>query len=259
MSHDILEYESLGNVARLTLNRPKAMNALNAELVRALDAALDRIEVDGTIRVVIVTGSGNSFCAGADLKDALAPAKPGEADFLMLAGSMMNRFRTIPKPVIAALNGVTMAGGLELAMSADIIVASDAAKIADAHANFGVFPGAGGAAVLPRLVPLQSALHLLFTGKSVSAQRMYDLGLVNELYPADQLAEMALELANAIAAKSPAALRRMKLVARQAADLSQDEALALEQAQFREHLLSEDLQEGLQAFAEKRAPNFTGR
>jgi enoyl-CoA hydratase/carnithine racemase len=259
MPLEILEYETFGPVARLTLHRPKAMNALNAELVRALDAALDRIETDDAIRVVIVTGSENAFCAGADLKDALAPAKRGEADFLTLAGSMMNRFRTIPKPVIAALNGVTMAGGLELAMSADIVVASNTAKIADAHANFGVFPGAGGASVLPRLVPLQSALHLLFTGKSVSAQRMYDLGLVNELYPADQLAEMALKLANAIAAKSPAVLRRMKLVARQVRNLSQDEALALEQAQFREHLLSEDLQEGLQAFAEKRAPNFTGR
>jgi enoyl-CoA hydratase/carnithine racemase len=259
MTLDILESEMLGPVARLTLNRPKAMNALNAELVQALDTALDRIEADEGVRVVIITGSGNAFCAGADLKDALAPAKPGEADFLTLAGSMMNRFRTIPKPVIAALNGVTMAGGLELAMSADIIVASVAAKIADAHANFGVFPGAGGASVLPRLVPLQSALHLLFTGKSASAQRMYDLGLVNELYPADQMADMALALANSIAVKSPATLRRMKMVARRVADLSQEEALELEQDQFREHMLSDDLKEGLQAFAEKRAPRFTGR
>lgn len=236
------------------------MNALNNDLVEALDSALMQIGIDPEVRVVVITGTGQAFCAGADLKDALASeTPPGEPDFLTRAGSMMERLRNLSKPVIAALNGTTMAGGLELAMCADIIIAADTAQIADAHANYGVFPGAGGAAVLPRLVPLSSALYLLFTGKSLTAQRLYELGLVCEVHPVDTLAAAALELANHIAAKSPATLRRMKAVARASADKSRTDALLHEQVMLREHLHSADIQEGLRAFAEKRTPRFSGR
>jgi enoyl-CoA hydratase/carnithine racemase len=264
MSDAALLFEAVGPIAYLTLNRPKAMNSMNTAMLSALDGYLDDIEQCDDLRVVVLTGNGPAFCAGADLKEALAGvmgATPpaGEADFLDRAGKVLNRLRNLEKPVIAALNGVTMAGGLELAMCADIIVAAESATMGDAHANFGVYPGAGGAAVLPRLIPLNMALYLLFTGKTLSATQMFNCGMVNEVHADDQLAGAVKKLAENIAAKSPIALSRMKAVARTAADKTQADALLHEQVMLRQHLRSADLQEGLRAFSEKRAPQFTGR
>lgn len=260
MSEEVVIQEYLGPVARLVLNRQSAMNALNLAMVDALESAMAEVAANDASRVLLLTGAGPAFCAGADLKEALQ-TKPaiGEPDFLERAGAMMNRLRSFSKPVIVALNGVTMAGGLELAMCADIILAAEEAKIADAHANFGVYPGAGGAAILPRMVPLQTAMYMLLSGKSLTARRLHDLGLIAELHPAEALGEAALALAQSIAGKSPAALRRMKLVARSSADKSSADALLHEQVMLRQHLMSEDMREGLRAFAEKRAPRFTGR
>ena len=261
MTDNVLLFETLGPVARLTLNRPKAMNSMNIAMLAELDARLIEIATNEALRVVIVTGAGPAFCAGADLKEVLAGQKsgPGEADFLDRANIVFGRLRNLPKPVIAALNGVTMAGGLELAMCADLVVAAASATIADAHANFGVYPGAGGAAILPRLIPLNMAMYLLFTGKSLSAADMQACGLVCEVHPDEGLAEGALALANHIARKSPAALRRMKEVARASADKTRDDALLHEQVMLRQHMRSHDFHEGLQAFAEKRSPQFQGR
>jgi enoyl-CoA hydratase/carnithine racemase len=261
MTESVLSFEAIGSVARLTLNRPKAMNSLNLAMLTALDSALTEVSNNDELRVLLITGAGPAFCAGADLKEVLTGQSlaAGEADFLDRANVVYSRLRNFAKPVIAALNGVTMAGGLELAMCADLIVAAESATIADAHANFGVYPGAGGAAVLPRLIPLNMAMYLLFTGKSLSAAEMKACGLVCEVHPDAELGEAALKLAEHIARKSPSALRRMKAVARSSADKSRDDALLHEQVMLREHLRSFDLQEGLQAFAEKRAPQFHGR
>ena len=261
MQNDPLTLELLGPVARMTLNRPKAMNALNLATLAAFERLLPDLATRDETRVLVITGSGAAFCAGADLKevtDGLRNA-PGEQDFLDRARTLFERLAAFPKPVIAALNGVTMAGGLELAMCADLIVAAETAKIGDAHANFGVYPGAGGAAVLPRLVPLNTALYLLFTGKTLSAREMHALGLVCEVHPAETLADATLALAQQIATKSPVALRRMKEVARASADKTRADALLHEQVMLRAHLRSHDFQEGLRAFAEKRAPSFIGR
>ena len=167
--------------------------------------------------------------------------------------------RDFPKPVIAALNGITMAGGLETAMCADLVVAAESARIGDAHANFGVYPGAGGAAVLPRIVPHNVAKYLLFTGRTLSAQEMKNYGFVNEVVADGELQEAAQALALHIAEKSPIALRRMKSVANAAADKTRDDALRHEMYEFRKHQRSWDMQEGLAAFAEKRKPRFQGR
>lgn len=258
---DVLLFETLGPVARLTLNRPQAMNAMNLALLGELQQRLHEVAGNPELRVLIVTGNGPAFCAGADLKEVLAGVRlpAGEADFLDRANDCLNLLRNFAKPVIAALNGVTMAGGLELAMCADILVAAQSATIGDAHANFGVYPGAGGAAVLPRLIPLQMAMYLLLTGKSLSASEMKNLGLVAEVHADEELAEAALKLAQQIARNSPIALQRMKEVARASADKSRDDALQHEQVMLRRHLRTFDFQEGLQAFAEKRGPQFQGR
>lgn len=261
MTENVLLYETRGPVACLTLNRPKAMNALNLAILAALESRLTEIAANDTIRVLVLTGAGAAFCAGADLKEVLAGSAlpPGEADFLDRANVVFGRLRNFPKPVIAALNGVTMAGGLELALCADIVVAAESATIADAHANFGVFPGAGGAAVLPRLIPLNIAMYLLLTGNSLSAAEMKACGLVCEVHADDALSAATLKLANHIAKKSPIALRRMKEVARNTADKSRDDALLQEQVAMRQHMRTFDFSEGLKSFAEKRAPQFQGR
>jgi enoyl-CoA hydratase/carnithine racemase len=249
-----------GPVAYFTLNRPRAMNALNLAMLAAFERWLPEVRANDAVRVLVITGTGPAFCAGADLKEVLAHAAPppGERDFLDRAADVMNRLRVFPKPVIAALNGTTLAGGLELAMCADIVLAAASARIGDAHANYGVYPGAGGAAVLPRLVPLNVAMYLLLTGKTLSAAEMHGYGFVNEVHPDAALAEAAGTLARQLAGKSPAALRRMKAVARTAADKTRADALWHEQVMLREHQRSWDMQEGLQAFAEKREPCFRG-
>ena len=206
-------------------------------------------------------GPRAGLCAGADLKEVLAGAKlePGEPDFLDRASVVFDLLRNFAKPVIAALNGVTMAGGLELAMCADVIVAAESAVIGDAHANYGVYPGAWGAAILPRLIPLNMAMYLLLTGKTLAAAEMKALGLVCEVHPDDALEGAVMALAQQIAAKSPIALARMKEVARASADKSRADALLHEQVLLRRHLRAADLQEGLRAFSEKRSPCFQGR
>ena len=257
-----LLYEQRGNTAWLTLNRPEAMNSLNLAMIARFEALLPEIAANDDIRVVIITGAGTAFCAGADLKEVLASQElpPGELDFLeRVCDNMMDPLRDFPKPVIAAINGITMAGGLELAMCCDIVLASEEAKIGDAHANFGVYPGAGGAAILPRLVPHNVAKYLLFTGKTLSAKEMQTYGLVNEVVAADKLESAATALAELIAAKSPIALRRMKEVANASLDKSRDAALGHEQVMMRKHMRSYDMNEGLRAFSEKRTPEFQGR
>lgn len=261
MSQDVLLFETVGPVARLTLNRPKAMNSLNLAILAELELRLSEIAANDELRVLILTGTGQAFCAGADLKEVLAGASlpAGEADFLDRCTVVFGQLRNFPKPVIAALNGITMAGGLELAMCADMVVAAESATIGDAHANFGVYPGAGGAAVLPRLIPLNMAMYLLMTGKSLSATEMKACGLVCEVHGDGELDDATVALAKQIAKKSPIALRRMKEVARASADKTRDDALQHEQVMLRQHMRSFDIQEGLQAFSEKRAPQFKGR
>ncbi len=248
-------------VAWFILDRPEEMNSLNEEIIEGLDVFLQSTQEDDSIRCIVIGGNGRAFCAGADLKStAGAPPPPaGEPDFYDRVWDVMGRLRSFPKPVIASLNGYTMAGGLELAMCCDLVVASEKAKIGDAHANFGVYPGAGGAAILPRVLPLNVAKYLLFTGNTMSADEMKSYGLVNEVVEADKLEEATQALADHISAKSPIALQRMKMVARETQGQPAADALRHEQLIFRQHLRSADMVEGLSAFQEKRTPKFEGR
>jgi enoyl-CoA hydratase/carnithine racemase len=250
--------EMKGRVGWLTLNRPEAMNALNRVMVMELGVQLSRFQDDPAVRAVVLSANGRAFCAGADLKSVAATVEPGEEDMLDLAARVFSQLRHFRKPVIAAVNGLALAGGMELVLACDLVLAADTARLGDAHANFGVFPGAGGAAVLPRKVPANVAKWLLFTGDTLSAAEMKGFGLVNEVVTADQLIDAAQTLGEKLAEKSPAVLRRMKRVANATADKSLEDALRDEFLELRTHLRSYDLQEGLSAFAEKRKPEFKG-
>jgi enoyl-CoA hydratase/carnithine racemase len=254
-------YEIRGAAAWITLDRPRERHALTALMLDEMSRALDAAQEERAVRVVVITGNGDeAFCAGADLKQVLAaPGAAGEPDFLDRAAATFGKLRDFPKPVIAAVNGIALAGGLELVLCCDLVVAADHARMGDAHANFGVFPGAGGAAILPRRLGPTRAKHLLYTGEHVSAATMCEWGLVNEVVARGELHAAVATLAEKIAGKSPLVLRQMKRVADEALHLPRDAALASELLTLRTHLRSHDLQEGLAAFREKRAPRFTGR
>jgi enoyl-CoA hydratase/carnithine racemase len=202
--------ERRGSTAWITLNRPQEMNALSDTMCSELLAAIEQIERDPQIRVLVLTGAGRAFCAGADLKGVFESAgtEPGAGDpmtaFLDLVAGMIERLRALPKPTIAALNGLTMAGGLELAMACDLIIAAESTRIGDAHANFGVFPGAGGTAVLPRRIGATAAKYLLFTGDTQSAAELVPLGLVNRVVPDAELTAEVDKLASAHRQQEPA-------------------------------------------------------
>ncbi|MBF6989228.1 MULTISPECIES: enoyl-CoA hydratase/isomerase family protein [unclassified Cupriavidus] len=251
-------HELRGAVGWLTLDRPGAMNSLSRELMRGLDAQLRLWRDDPAVRVVVLAANGRAFCAGADLKEVSVPVAPGEPDFIDIAAAFFATLRNFPKPVIAAVNGLAVAGGLELVLACDLVVAAESARLGDAHANFGVFPGAGGAAVLPRKLPANVARYLLFTGRTFTAAQMERHGLVNEVVPDSELPGHAQALAEELAARSPLVLARMKSVAAEAADKTVADALRHELLAFRDHQRSYDMQEGLRAFAEKRAPVFKG-
>jgi len=259
-----IRYEQRGATAWITLDRPDAMNALSGPMCTELLEAIGRIERDPGIRVIVLTGAGRAFCAGADLKGVFEDAggSPGPidpmTDFLDQVGTMMERLRVCPKPSIAALNGLTLAGGLELAMACDLIIAADSARIGDAHANFGVFPGAGGAAILPRRIGATAAKYLLFTGDTLPAKDLVPLGLVNRVVPCADLGSEVEKLAARIASKSPLVIRRMKQTVADGLEQPQASALRLERVVLDAHRHSHDIREGLAAFVGKRTPDFKG-
>lgn len=246
-----------GAVAWVALDRPTALNSLSQDL---LTQFLERLAVwrpDPEVRVIVVTARGRAFCAGADLK-AASDREPGQKDLLDLIVELLDTLRRYPKPVIAAVNGLAVAGGLELVLACDLVIAVEAARFGDAHSNFGVFPGGGGAAVLPRKIPQNVARYLLFTGDSISATEAKHFGLVNEVVPDTELEARAQALADKLAKKSPLVLANMKAVANEALDKSVADALRHELLMCRNHQRSYDMNEGIKAFVEKREPVFKG-
>jgi enoyl-CoA hydratase len=252
-----------GAAVWLRLQRPAAMNAISTELLDELNLALDEIEPDESARVVVLTGTGRAFCAGADLK-ALANAA-GEVDpshvveFVAYAGRTIERLAALAQPVIAGVNGLALAGGLELLLASDIVVASSAARIGDAHANYGLIPGAGGSVRLARVVGTHMAKYLAFTGSHFPSSSPVLAGLVSEIVEPEELESRLSELANTLADKSPLGLRRMKRLINDAPDQSLRDALAAEQQALREQCGSEDFAEGIAAFAARRTPIYQGR
>ena len=254
----MIQQQTQGPVGWLRLQRPEAMNSLTPAMLYQLQEHFDLWREDRAVRVVVLTGCGRAFCVGADLKAALEreDAAAGQAEMLGVAARLCATIRSYPKPVIAAVNGVAMAGGMELVIACDLVLAASSARLGDAHANFGVFPGAGAAALLTRRVPTNVAKWLLFSGELMSAAELHGAGLVNEVVPDADLERTVQARAEQVAEKSSMLLARMKRVANAALDKATDDALREELAELHEHLRSPDFREGLRAFAEKRKPRF---
>ncbi len=234
MSHDLLITKRNGSVTTITLNRPDALNALSLELERALIHAIERAGSDAEIRAIVLTGAGRAFCAGVDLKELELSGT--EARNWLGPGSLVYAMRSCPTPIVAAVNGFAITGGLELALLSDFIIASDGARFADTHARVGITPSWGCTQVLPRRIGIARARQMSLTGAFIDAQRAYDWGLANEVVPADNLLSRAEQLAHEIAGTDPVSAGRIRGLIERSEETSLSAGLEDEAAVFQTHI-----------------------
>ncbi|NNN22331.1 MAG: crotonase/enoyl-CoA hydratase family protein [Acidimicrobiales bacterium] len=250
-----VDTKRVGNVEIITINRPEARNAIDGPTSTAIGEALDAIENDDEVWVVVLTGAGDkAFCAGMDLK-AFASGQVGEIVGAK-GGFASIATRDFPKPIIAAINGAAFAGGCEIMLSCDLVVASEHATFGIPEVKRGLIAGGGGLIRLPRRLPLSVALELALTGDPIDASRAFNLGLVNKVVPHEQLMEAALELAQKIAENAPLAVRASKKVMYASLGKDEKEGWAISNEAFGKIFASPDAMEGAIAFAEKRKPNW---
>lgn len=244
-------------VAVLVIDHPP-VNAFNRATLADLDAAMDELMANDQVKVIVITGAGElAFVAGLDLKE-IADASPGEAREMIARGqSLFSKIEACPKPVIAAVNGVALGGGLELMLACHIRILSERAKAGAAESNLGLIPGWGGTQWLPRIVGMGRALELILTGDMIDAQEAFRLGLANKVVPAGQVLAEARSLGKKIAAKSKLTNAAALKAVLRGVELPLAEGLALEAAQFSRLLGSNDAKEGISAFLQKRQPKFT--
>ncbi len=256
---DVLLVEKLdGHIARLTVNRPEKLNALNGAVRCAIFGALDRLADDDDVRVVIITGAGDrSFIAGADISE-FKDARPVEQYRSMTRGDMYSAIESFPKPIIAMINGFCLGGGCELAMSCDMRVASTSARLGQPEINLGLIPGAGGTQRLPRLVGEGWAMRLVMSGELISGEKAEQIGLVEAAVDPAELEGHVMELASKIASRSPVALQAAKESILAARRMPLDEGLKFERSWFSLLFSTDDMAEGVGAFLEKRKPEFRG-
>ncbi len=258
-----MEFRSLrvdvrDRIATLTIDRPEKRNALSAEVRRELIAALDQQVADDRVRVIILTGAGEkAFVAGADISE-FAGRSPLEQRAAMEGRRVFDVVAECPKPTIAAINGVALGGGCELALACDLRIAARSARLGQPEVKLGLLPGGGGTQRLPRLVGAGRALRLIMTGEIIDAAEAERIGLVDQVVDDGALEGQARELASRLAAQSPVALRLIKTAARAAAEMPLPAGLAFERELFITAFGSEDRQEGVTAFLEKRQPDFQG-
>jgi enoyl-CoA hydratase/carnithine racemase len=254
----MVEYSQNGKVAIFKINRPEAMGALNLVGLSELQAALIDFRDNTELLVGIITGTGEKvFSAGVDVKEFLPYARQSMHEKWKRPVSILKGLN-IWKPLIAACNGLTIGGGLELALACDIMIASDTARFGLPEVKIGINPGGGGSQRLPRTVPRRLAAEMLFTGKTISAEEGYRIGLINKTVPPDRLMQEAMEMADEICSNAPLAVRYTKELMVRGADLPLEEALRLEDDITPALLGTEDFQEGIAAFSEKRKPDFKG-
>ncbi len=251
--------ETDGPVAVLRMSRPAAMNALNTNVLQDLHVALERVEADPALRVIVLTGEGNAFVAGADIKEMVTKTPLEAREFTQLGHRVFRRIEEMDAIVIAAINGYALGGGMELALACDIILASEKARVGLPEVGLGIHPGFGGTQRLPRLVGRWKAKELILTAQQLSAAEAKEIGLVNEVYPADRLLEAAKKMAHRIAGQGPVAVKLAKHVVNRGAEIDLDTALNYEVESVSLCFASDDRVEGLQAFIDRRKPDFKGR
>lgn len=249
--------ETRGRVGLITLNRPQALNALNNQLMNEVMDALETFDKDDSVGAMVITGSEKAFAAGADIKEMSGKSarEMQEADHVAVFG----RIRSVEKPVIAAVSGWALGGGCEIALSCDMIVASESAKFGQPEITIGVIPGAGGTQRLTHAVGKALAMEMVLNNRTLSAQEALQHGLVNRVAPVNDYLDEALKLAEEIALRAPLAVRAAKKMINAAYDSSLTDGLAAEKQAFYDLFNTADQKEGMQAFVEKRKPNWTGQ
>lgn len=247
------------NVAIITMNRPKALNALNRNVLTELEAAITGLGADDDVRVVLITGAGKSFVAGADIKEMKDLDLIDFRKFIALGQKAFYAIDLLEKPVIAVINGFALGGGCELALACDFRVASEKAKFGFPEVNLGLFPGFGGTQRAPRFIGRGMASELTFTGQMIDAAEALRIGLVNHVYPGDEIMDQAMKIANTIASKAPLAVARSKTAIKMAGDTTLEAGLAFERESMALVFSTKDSAEGMDAFVEKRKAVFTGK
>ena len=247
-------------IATVTLNRPEVMNSFNFAMLRALKAQMAALRFDTSARVIIITGAGErAFSAGADLKERAGMSPEEVKAFIYTIRRLMDDVEQFPRPVIAAVNGVALGGGTELALAADIRLASETATMGLTEARLAIIPGAGGTQRLPRLVGRGMAKELIFTGRRIDARQAHQIGLVNHVYPPGDLMEEARCLAREMCQSGPVAVEQAKYAINRGLETDMTTGLAIESNAYWICIPTEDRLEGLAAFREKRKPVYKGR
>ncbi|MBP2645499.1 MAG: 3-hydroxybutyryl-CoA dehydratase [Firmicutes bacterium] len=255
-----LLFSNENGIGTITINRPKVLNALNLDTLKELDSLLDKIAKDSSVKVVIITGSGEkAFVAGADIA-SMQPYTALEGRSFAKAGqAVFNKLENLPQPVIAAINGFALGGGCELVMACDIRIAAENAKFGQPEVSLGITPGFGGTQRLPRLIGKGRAKELLFTGDTIDAQEAYRLGLANKVISREELMETAKALAEKIMSRSPKAVELCKAAVNEGMDTDLETAVAYEAEVFGLCFATADQKEGMTAFIEKRKAAFSGK
>ncbi|MBS5136597.1 MAG: enoyl-CoA hydratase/isomerase family protein [Oscillospiraceae bacterium] len=247
-----VKFEQQGHVGIITIDRPDALNALNSQVLSDLDAVLDRVEAEDEIYVVILTGAGRSFVAGADIGEMKGFTSSDGKKFGVRGGNVFLKLENLSKPVIAAVNGFALGGGCELAMACDIRLASEKAKFGQPEVGLGITPGFGGTQRLPRIVGVSKAMELILTAQVIGAAEAKEIGLVSAVCPPEELMERAMELAQAICANAQIAVRESKRCIRMGMQTDIHTAAAFEAEAFGVTCGTADKDEGMGAFLEKR-------
>lgn len=261
MNFETIILEKQDHVATLTLNRPDDLNALSRRVYEELYAAAEDVSSDRNTRVLVIRGNGRAFCAGADLKEVqrILGNVPAMAEFVQLCHRTYNAIENLPIVTVASVHGLVLAGGIELAEVCDIIIAAESTRIGDQHARYGLVAGGGGTQRLIRQMHFRKARELLITGDWMTAAEAHAYGFVSRVVPDDKLAQATADLARSLAERSPMATRCVKMLANRGIQTDLATALQLEMASVQQHYLTEDFAEGVNAFVQKRKPNFPGR
>ncbi len=259
MEQPVVLEERRDQVVVLTLNRPEAMNSFNFAMLRGLKDKVEAIQYDPDVRVLIITGAGKAFCAGADLKERATLSEPQVKEFIYTIRNLFTFIESLRLPVIAAVNGVALGGGTELALACDLRIVSNTASLGLTETRLAIIPGAGGTQRLPRLVGRGKAKELIFTGRRVGATEALQIGLVNQVSTPEALLDDALAMADMICETGPIAIQQAKYAINHGLETDLHTGLAIESNAYWITIPTEDRLEGLTAFREKRKPVYKGK